>query len=108
MDKQIGLNEGLGLHAFVLVARSNPLPAYEAWRNQQGESPWKKSDALAGVVWRPDGTALRAHTVKDPEARGKGREARGVGELPRLVAWLQQRTEAKAVSAVAFAVRSQE
>jgi serine/threonine protein kinase len=105
VGKEIGLNEGPGLCAFVLVARSKPLPPYAEWRPQAGDSPWRKCDALVGVVWRHDGTGLRAHTPDDPEARGKGQEARGVGELPRLVEWLRQRTEADAVSAVAFAVQ---
>jgi serine/threonine protein kinase len=105
LKMQIGLNEGPGLHAFVLVARSRPLPPYTAWRKQHGASPWKKSDAVAGVVWRCDGRELRAHVAEDPEARGKGKEARGAGALPELVEWLCRETEAEAVSAVAFAVR---
>ena len=32
---EIGLNEGPGLHAFVLVARSKPLPPYAEWRRQR-------------------------------------------------------------------------
>src|SRR5262249_54758638 len=99
------LNEGPGLCAFVLVARSKPLPPYAEWRRQRGASPWARSDALAGVVWRLDDTTLRGHTPEDPEARGKGQEVRGVGELPRLVEWLKQGTEAEAVAAVAFAVQ---
>jgi serine/threonine protein kinase len=105
VGKEIGLNEGPGLCAFVLVARSKPLPPYAEWRPRQGESPWTRSDAMPGVVWRLDGTDLRAHTPDDPEARGKGQEPRGVGELLRLVEWLRQGTEAEAVSAVAFAVQ---
>jgi hypothetical protein len=105
---EIGLNEGPGLHAFVLVARSKPLPPYAQWRKQHGASPWARSDALPGVVWRMDGTTLRAYSVDDPEARGAGREVRGAGALPRLVEWLRQQTEAGAVSAVAFPVRSRE
>jgi serine/threonine protein kinase len=100
-----GLNEGPGLCAFVLVARSKPLPPYAEWRKQRGASPWRRSDALAGVVWRLDGTTLKAHTAEDPEARGKGQEVKGVGELPRLAEWLRKEAEAEAVSAVAFAVR---
>jgi serine/threonine protein kinase len=107
-DVQIGLNEGPGLHAFVLVARSKPLPPYAEWRRQHGASPWKRSDAVVGVVWRFDGATLRGHTVEDPEARGKGQEVRGVGPLPRLAEWLRKETEAEAVSAVAFAVRPRE
>jgi tRNA A-37 threonylcarbamoyl transferase component Bud32 len=105
---EIGLNEGLGLHAFVLVARSKPLPSYAEWRKQHGESPWARSNALARVVWRLDGTTLRAHTVEDPDARGAGQEVRGAGALPRVTEWLRQETEAEAVSAVAFAVRPRE
>jgi serine/threonine protein kinase len=107
-EMRIELNEGPGLCAFVLVARSKPLPPYAEWRKERGESPWTRSDALAGVVWRHDGTTLKAYTPEDPEARGKGHEVRGAGELPRLVEWLRQETEAEAVSAVAFAVRPRE
>jgi serine/threonine protein kinase len=102
------LNEGPGLCAFALVARSKPLPPYAEWRRQRGESPWTRSDALAGVVWRLDDTTLKAHTPEDPEARGKGQEVKGVGTLPQLVEWLRQETAAEAVSAVAFAVRPRE
>jgi hypothetical protein len=104
-----GLNEGEGLEAFVLVVSAKPLPAYAEWRRQRGASPWRKSDARAGVVWRLDGAALRAHTADDPEnARGKGQEVRGVGALPQLAEWLRQAEGVETVSAVAFAVRPRE
>jgi serine/threonine protein kinase len=103
-----GLNEGEGLEAFVLVVSAKPLPPYVEWRRQRGTSPWRKSEAQAGVVWRLDGTALRAHTADDPDARGKGQELRGAGALPQLADWLRQGEGVEAVSAVAFAVRPRE
>jgi hypothetical protein len=103
-----GLNEGPGLHAFVLVVSVKPLPPYTQWRRQRGASPWRKSDAQAGVVWRLDGASLRAHTAADPDARGKGQEVRGVGALPQLADWLRQGEGVETVSAVAFAVRPRE
>jgi serine/threonine protein kinase len=41
-----GLTEGEGLQVFAVVASNHRLPAYKEWRQQCGESPWKKS-ALA-------------------------------------------------------------
>ncbi len=100
-----GLNEGAGLHAFVLVASSKPLPAYAEWQRQRRASPWQKSEAQVGVVWRLlDGVTLRAHTAADPEARGKGQEVRALGGLPEVITWLRQAPGVEVVAAVAFAV----
>jgi len=106
---QYGLNEGAGLHAFVLVASAQPLPPYAEWRRTQGASPWQKSAAQAGVVWRLEGVLLRPHTAEDPEGtRGKGQEVRGVEGLPRVVNWLRQALNVEAVAAVAFAVQERQ
>jgi hypothetical protein len=104
-----GLDEGTGLHAFVLVASARPLPSYAEWRGKQGASPWKKSAAQAGVVWRLEGALPRAYTADDPDGtRGKGQEVRGVEGLAPVVNWLRQRLDVEAVAAVAFAVQERE
>jgi hypothetical protein len=101
-----GLNEGAGLMAFVLVASRQPLPAFPEWRQQRGESPWKKTELPAlGVIWRFDGRELLAVTADDQTGtRGKGRELHGTGALGELLDWLRQGPEVETVAAVAFTV----
>jgi len=103
-----GLNEGPGLHAFVLVISAKPLPSYAEWRKQRGMSPWRKSDAQGGVVWRLGAGAPLAYTSNDPDGtRGKGQELGSLGPLPRLMQWLLGGAEVE-VEAVAFAVQRRE
>jgi hypothetical protein len=64
-----GLTDGEGLQVFAVVASNQRLPAYQVWRRQCGDSPWKKS-ALA--------PAFAASTV--------GLLASGQGQGPLLAA----------------------
>ena len=41
LGRAIDLNNGTGLQAFALVASHAPLPAYRAWRAEQGPPPWR-------------------------------------------------------------------
>jgi hypothetical protein len=104
-DETYGLDEGEGLMAFALVASRQPLPAYAEWRQQRGDSPWRKADAQRDVVWRYDGRELLAVTPDEPGgARAKGRKLGDAGPLAELLGWLRQAPEVEAVAAVAFPV----
>jgi hypothetical protein len=103
----LSLNEGSGLHAFVLVARLKPLLSYADWRRQHGPAPWMKGDGQVGTVWRYDGAALRPLRAHEPAGGAPGPEACGGNDLRRLADWLRRETEADAVAAVAFTVRPQ-
>ncbi len=100
-----GLNEGEGLQAFAVVVSDEPLPPYREWRAKCSESPWGKHPATPDVVWIDDGTEVRGLTADDPAGqRGKGQDVAGKTPLAALTDWLRKAPEAKAVSAVGFAV----
>ncbi|MFO0969374.1 MAG: serine/threonine-protein kinase [Gemmataceae bacterium] len=45
-----GLDEGVGLAAFAVVASDRPLPAYRDWRERLKDGPWKTTPAPENVV----------------------------------------------------------
>ena len=99
-----GLNEGEGLQLFALVVSSKPLPSFKTWRARLGASPWRKSPAPPGVVWRDDGTNVEALTGDANDTRGKGRQVSGKTPVVNLMDWLRQAPEIDSVAAVGFAV----
>lgn len=100
-----GLTDGTGLEAFFVVVSRQPLPAYGVWRKSRGESPWRATDAEAGLVWRYYGEELLAWTAAQAAGqRGKGRELQGGGMVDRLAAWLRQAPEVEAVEGIGFPV----
>jgi serine/threonine protein kinase len=100
-----GLDEGSGLHAFVLAASFEPLPPYAEWRKQRGGSPWRHVAAVPGVVWRVEGNQVRAVTQADPEGlRRNGQKVKGVEPLVKLMDWLRQEGRFVRRAAVAFSV----
>jgi serine/threonine protein kinase len=100
-----GLDDGEGLQVFAVVASSQLLPAYRAWRQECGSSAWQKAKAAPGVVWRYDGAGLTALTAADPAGlRGRDHKVPEKVPLVRLVDWLRQSPQAEAVGAVGFAV----
>src|SRR5262249_6975019 len=40
-DSYFGLNDGLGVQAFVLLVSRNPLPTFDLWKRAAGKAPWK-------------------------------------------------------------------
>jgi tRNA A-37 threonylcarbamoyl transferase component Bud32 len=66
-DHYFGLNDGLGMQAFVLVASAEPLPPYDTWKQRAGNAPWKAF--AANGVWQFDGEAFTAL----PRERGQER-----------------------------------
>ena len=98
-----GLNEGAGLEAIVLVATTQPLPAYSMWRNKLGQSPWNKFPVTPGVVWSANGP-----TVEGLADRGKGVEVKGEREVTHLSNWLKKVPGVEKVSAVGFSVLAKE
>ncbi len=93
-----GLNDGVGLQAFVLVAATKPLPPYSQWRSQ---IPWERVEAASATgVWRLDEGAefIRLH----PD-RGTVRE-RGLKPLISLAKFFRGRPEFEAVQILAFPV----
>jgi serine/threonine protein kinase len=108
------LNEETGLHVFVVVASSRPLPSYRAWRAQRGEAPWRKHPPSPGVVWLDDGglvetlTAERGSERGERGERGKGVRVPGRAALVALIDWLRARPEVEAVLGVGFAVLPRE
>jgi serine/threonine protein kinase len=99
-----GLNEGAGLAAIVLVATTQPLPAYSLWRNKLGQSPWSKYSVTPGVVWSGSGGA----TIEGLVHRGKGVEVKGNREVTHLANWLKAVQGVEKVSAVGFSVLAKE
>jgi hypothetical protein len=103
-----GLDEGEGLQVFAVVASSQPLPAYRAWRQECGSSPWQKAKAAPGVVWRYDSAGLSALTAADPAGLRAG-DHKVPEKIPlvELMNWLRQAPQAEDVAAVGFAVMPQ-
>jgi hypothetical protein len=101
-----GLNEGIGLQVFVVVASGKQLPSYRVWRQRWGRVPWGKYESPRGVVWQDDGGLVEALTVGNRERseRGKGRRVAGKAELVDLTDWLRKLPEVEAVSGVGFPV----
>ena len=48
-----GLDDGVGLQAFVLVTSKRPLPPYQRWASRLGTLPWQRTEAKG--VWSFDG-----------------------------------------------------
>jgi tRNA A-37 threonylcarbamoyl transferase component Bud32 len=99
-NRYFGLNDDVGLQAFVLVAGRQPLPAYAEWRGAAA-APWRKN-VEAGGVWRFDG---RGFELLGPVVRGMERQRGGPPEpLVELCNFFKDRSGADAVAAVAFPV----
>ena len=99
-----GLNEGAGLEAIVLVASTQPLPAYSMWRSKLGQSPWNKFPVTPGVVWSGDSATMEGLTPH----RGRGVEVKGEREVTHLSNWLKNVKGVEKVSAVGFSVLAKE
>jgi serine/threonine protein kinase len=100
-----GLDEGTGLWLFAVVASRKPLPGYEEWRGRLGKSPWRRSEAPAGVVWWDNGTKVVARTADDAAGiRGKGQTMAGKSEVVRLTDWLRQGPDVESAAALGFVV----
>lgn len=99
-----GLNEGVGLHVFLLVVSNQELPSYRAWRDEHGKAPWTRCQSAPGIVWSDDGTDIRAHTVEDPLAQRAPQAVEGKTDLARLTDWWRQKRGVEGVRAIGFAV----
>lgn len=53
------LSDGEGLHVFLAVVSSEPLPSYAEWQKKHGRAPWGKVPGRRGAVWRQVGGDLR-------------------------------------------------
>src|SRR5262249_37639213 len=95
------LTEGVGLEVFMLVVSRKRLPAYTEWRKARGDSPWRSTPALPGLVWRYDGEELILCTERQ---RSKGREIQGGGLVGQLAAWLRQAPDVDTVAGIGFPV----
>jgi len=112
------LNDGVGLHAFAVVASQEPLPAFREWLDAQGRPPWPEGDVpgAPGLVRTADGRWLQGpNTLASRNAlvsRGVVNEARrasGAGAVVEdLERWLQTRPEVDAVTIEAFTVEASE
>ncbi len=94
-----GLNDGVGLQAFVLIVSHKPLPPYDEWILRVGALPWQAVHAKG--VWRFDGKRFSMA----PSARGTIRER---AAPPKLFAdvcrQLQATPNVDTIQAIAFPV----
>ena len=90
----IGLDHGVGLQAFALIASREPLPDFRTSVARQDPSPWRAAiPADPGVVWRNDGGQIETlSSLGKNKGRGQGTGSR---DAPRAVndlsAWLKSR-----------------
>jgi serine/threonine protein kinase len=92
-----------GLQAFVLIASSQPLPAYAQWRSQVGPIPWGPNAYRQTWRWRFDGQSFDPLPIE----RGKRVELGVPSEFKELCNFIQAHPQAEAVQALAFPVSGQ-
>jgi hypothetical protein len=83
-DHYFGLNDGLGVQAFVLLVSRNPLPTFDLWKRAAGKAPWKAF--TADGVWQFDGEDFSAL----PRDRGQERPRLAAHALPDALAAFAQ------------------
>lgn len=112
-----GLQEGIGLWAFAVVASEAPLPSWSEWRRKRtggGASfDWSAIDKTpTAVVWLDDGTARFEYVTPDGSSlrmRGKDESLEGPAvTIKRLTDSLRREWAGSAVSTVGFGVHSDE
>jgi hypothetical protein len=89
-----------GLQVFVVVASSDPLPAYAKWRSQVGTIPWKPNPYQQPWRWHFDGQRF----LRLPRERGQRVELGVPHELKEMCMFFQSRIRREVVQAVAFPV----
>jgi tRNA A-37 threonylcarbamoyl transferase component Bud32 len=104
------MEEGIGLHAFAVVASSKPLPAYERWWWAKEKHPWARHPAPAELVWYDDGVELETRTPRSVERgdRAAHRKVSGKADIIVLTDWLRKRPGVEAVTVVGFGVLPEE
>jgi hypothetical protein len=86
------LNDGTGLHVFLAVITSKPLPSYSEWRKIVDRvAPWSASAGRPGAVWIQRNGDLHAATAANPDVRGPGAKELGVEPVEKLVSWWKER-----------------
>jgi hypothetical protein len=104
----IGLDHGVGLQAFALIASRESLPDFRTWIAQQDPSPWRAGiPADPGVVWRDDGRQLETLPPSGTnQSRGQPVESRGARRaVYDLSTWLKSRPGVSVVHLKAFVVQ---
>ncbi len=84
---QYEFTEGVGLHVFLAVVSSEPLPPYAEWRSKHGVAPWGKAPGRRGAVWRQVGGDLHVTTAGGVDVRGPGAVELGAAPVERLASW---------------------
>jgi hypothetical protein len=103
-DKRLGLDDGVGLQAFAVVASRQPLPAYAKWRKHRPPLGWQKMPASSGVVWRSNGgPVLGLYEPAFDRATEKATDKALVGKLARTLKD-QPGLKVEAVAVIGFAV----
>jgi hypothetical protein len=100
---EYGLDEGVGLAVFAVVASSHPLPPYREWKARHGAIAWGKHEPQPGVVLWYDGDSVDRWTEDDSAVSRAKREAADKGPLLRLAQSLRG-GEVESVAAIGFAV----
>jgi hypothetical protein len=108
-DGYLRLTKGAGLQTLMLVASSDPLPAYARWRAGLGEVPWQATQADG--VWRSGAQGLvlamaDAARSRSPERGGPTELSEPPRPLSQLYRFLATRPGVDAVRALAFPVRT--
>ncbi len=113
-EEEYGLDEGTGLHLFILAASRQGLPPYQEWKARHGKAPWgreKLPEELADVVWRDRGLGLDGWTQRHPfhpgakpDDRAKGAEKLGIGPMVRVKRWWKDKPGIEVVAVLAFTV----
>lgn len=114
-EEQYGLNEGIGLWIFAVVASDNPLPPYREWRSKQPLPPWPKAQSKVKlpssslVLW-DDGQWVESLTPTGNMrgARAKGVAAGGKSAIVRITDWLKRGSRSNATGAIGFVVTPKE
>jgi hypothetical protein len=102
-----GLEEGAGLHAFAVVASSQPLPPWKEWWPRQG-SPWRKNETPPEGVWRAiNGTEVEELTADPSRSRGR-KEVPDKAAVQRLTDWLATRPQVETLGVLGFPVLPKE
>ncbi|MCI0457186.1 MAG: protein kinase [Gemmataceae bacterium] len=95
---------GMGTQAFVLVASRQQLPAYAAWKGEQGVAPWGAREVKG--VWQFDGNAFTPSGR--PLGNGLKAEENGPGaDFELLCRFYHPRPGVEVIRAVVFPVLAQ-
>jgi hypothetical protein len=105
-----GLDEGVGLWIFAVVASEQPLPTFRQWKEMNRRNlSWNPESPTGGIVWRFDESGLEAMT-RVGSTRGADAEVKGPAsaETVRSLGRVLERTPRAKVSLIGFYVDKQD